>query len=161
MGIVLVRVDDRLIHGQVALGWTRIVGATHIVVANDEVASDQTQIMLLKMASPPGVKATILSVDDCAKKLSGNEFKNDKILVLVRDPESLIRLMDGGVEITEVNIGNVRAAENRERIIKEVAASPEEIADWKELDKRNVKMEALWLPDGKAKDFNKIIRTYG
>ena len=85
MKIVLVRVDDRLIHGQVALGWTRTVGATHIVVANDEVANDKTQVMLLKMASPTGVKASILSVEDAAKKLVAKAFKRDKVLVLVRD----------------------------------------------------------------------------
>jgi mannose/fructose/N-acetylgalactosamine-specific phosphotransferase system component IIB len=160
MKIVLVRVDDRLIHGQVAVGWTRIVGATHIVVANDEVANDTTQTMLLKMAAPTGVKASILTVDECAEKLSKKEFKNDKVLVLVRDPKTLLRLIDGGVEIKEVNIGNVRADVERKRIIKEVAATPDEIEDWKELDNRNVKLEALWLPDGRGKNFNKIIRTY-
>ena len=60
MPIVLVRVDDRLIHGQVAVGWTRTVGANHIVVANDEVARDATQKSLLKLAAPVGVKVSTL-----------------------------------------------------------------------------------------------------
>jgi len=160
MSIVLTRVDDRLIHGQVAVGWTRTVGATHIVVANDEVAKDKTQIMLLKMAAPVGVKASILSVDEAGKKLANNEFKKDKVLLLVRDPHSLIRLIDAGVELKDVNIGNVRAAEGRKRVIKEVAATDEEIADWKELDRRNVSLQALWLPDGKATNFNKVLQEY-
>lgn len=160
MKIVLVRVDDRLIHGQVAMSWTRAVGATHIVVANDEVAKDQTQVMLLKMAAPVGVKASILSVDDSAEKLSSKAFKNDKVLVLVKDPKSLLRLIEGGVELPEVNIGNVRTTEERKRIIKEVAASPEEIDEWKQLDELKVKLEALWLPGEKATNFNVKIRQY-
>lgn len=160
MKIVLVRVDDRLIHGQVALGWTRTVGATHIVVANDEVANDKTQVMLLKMASPTGVKASILSVEDAAKKLVAKAFKRDKVLVLVRDAKSLLRLMDGGVALPQVNIGNVRITPERERIIKEVAATPDEMADWKELDNRNVQLEAMWLPNSKSVNFNDIIKKY-
>lgn len=160
MGIVLTRVDDRLIHGQVAVGWTRTIGATHIVVANDEVSKDRTQIMLLKMATPVGVKSSILSVDEAAQKLANNEFKKDKVLLLVRDPKSLVRLIDGGVDLQEVNIGNVRAAEGRKRLIKEVAATEEEIGDWKELDRRNVSLQALWLPDGKATNFNKVLKEF-
>lgn len=160
MKLVLVRVDDRLIHGQVVVGWTRNVGANHIVVANDEVAKDNTQKMLLKMATPVGVKATILPVADAAQQLAEEKFGNDKVMVLVRDPQSLLELVKGGVELTKVNIGNVRAAEGRERLTKEVAASPEEIDAWKELDKMGIELEALWLPGGNAKNFNEVIRAY-
>lgn len=161
MKLVLVRVDDRLIHGQVVVGWTRNVGANHIVVANDEVAKDNTQKMLLKMATPVGVKATILPVAEAAAQLAEEKFGNDKVMVLVRDPLSLLELVKGGVKLTKVNIGNVRITEGRERLTKEVAASPEEIAAWKELDKAGIELEALWLPGGNAKNFNQVIREQG
>ncbi|WP_062109959.1 PTS system mannose/fructose/N-acetylgalactosamine-transporter subunit IIB [Bacillus niameyensis] len=160
MKISLVRVDDRLIHGQVAVGWTKSVGATHIVVACDEVANDPVQVTLLKFAAPSGVKASILTVEDAARKLSNQEFKNDKILLLVRDPISLIRLLNEGVDFTEVNIGNVRSMEGRKRIIKEVAATKEEIAHWKELDQRNIKLRARWLPGARETNFNDLIKKY-
>ncbi|SDD32599.1 PTS system, mannose-specific IIB component [Paenibacillus sp. UNCCL117] len=159
MKIVLVRVDDRLIHGEVAVGWTRILGATHIVVANDQASTDNTQKMLLKMATPVGVKSTVLSVADAAQQLSAAKFKNDKVLVLVRDPQSLLGLMEGGLNLEQVNVANVRMAEGRQRITKEVAASPEEIAAWKELDRRDVKLEARLLPGSAPNDFGKIIRS--
>jgi mannose/fructose/N-acetylgalactosamine-specific phosphotransferase system component IIB len=156
--IVLVRVDDRLIHGQVAVGWTRTIGASHIVVANDEVAKDNTQKMLLKMATPVGVKSTILSVDEAAALLAAEKFGNDKVLVLVRDPKSLLRLIEGGVKFDKVNIGNVRMIDGRQRITKEVAATSEEIEDWKQLDQAGIKLEALWIPGGSATNFNEVIR---
>lgn len=161
MKIVLVRVDDRLIHGQVAVGWTRTVGATHIVVANDEVAKDNTQKMLLRMATPVGVKSSILSVDEAAAQLAAEKFKNDKVLVLVREPGSLLRLLDGGVKFDKVNIGNVRMAEGRQRITKEVAATSEEVEQWKKLDQAGVQLEALWIPGGSSTNFNEVIRKQG
>ncbi|MHB1651019.1 MAG: PTS system mannose/fructose/N-acetylgalactosamine-transporter subunit IIB [Desulfitobacteriaceae bacterium] len=161
MKIVLVRVDDRLIHGQVVVGWTRTVGATHIVVANDEVAKDNTQKMLLKMATPVGVKATILPVAEAAALLTAEKFGSDKMLVLVRDPQSLLVLMEGGVKLDKVNIGNVRMAEGRERLTKEVAATPEEMKAWRKLDEKGVELEALWIPGGSATNFNQVIRTHG
>lgn len=158
MPIVLVRVDDRLIHGQVAVGWTRTVGATRIVVANDEVAKDATQKALLKLAAPVGVKVSILSVADAAALLAGPKVAKDRVMVLVRDPQSLLGLMDGGVELTKVNVGNVRMAPGRVRLTKEVAASPEELEAWKELDRRGVILEAVWLPGGAVTDFNNVLR---
>ena len=160
MAIVLARVDDRLIHGQVVVGWTRAVRATHIVVADDEVSKDKTQVMLLKMAAPVGVKASILSVDEAIKKLLSNDLKNDRVLLLVSGPKSLLRLIEGGVSLKEVIIGNVRIAEGRIRITKEVAASKEEIEYWKKLDNINITLKAQWLPDSKPTDFNQIIRKY-
>lgn len=160
MKIVLVRVDDRLIHGQVAVGWTRTVGATHIVVANDQVAKDNTQKMLLKMATPVGVKSSILSVADAAAQLAAEKFGNDKVIVLVRDPQSLVGLMEGGFTLDKVNIGNVRMAEGRERLIKEVAATPEEVEAWKKLDAAGVGLEAMWLPGGQSTNFNQVIRAH-
>lgn len=161
MKIVLVRVDDRLIHGQVAVGWTRTIGASHIVVANDDVAKDNTQKMLLKMATPVGVKSTILSVDEAAALLAAEKFGNDKVLVLVRDPKSLLRLIEGGVKFDKVNIGNVRMMDGRQRITKEVAATSEEVEDWKQLDQAGIKLEALWIPGGSATNFNEVIRKQG
>jgi mannose/fructose/N-acetylgalactosamine-specific phosphotransferase system component IIB len=157
--IVLVRVDDRMIHGQVAVGWTRMVGGTHIVVVDDEVAKDNTQKMLLKMATPIGVKATVLSVQDAVALLQSGKLGNDKVIIIVRGPQALLGLIEGGVSIPKVNIGNVRMTEGRERLTKEVAANAEEIASWRQLNEQGVKLEALWLPGGTATNFNQIIQS--
>ncbi|MFB5677698.1 PTS system mannose/fructose/N-acetylgalactosamine-transporter subunit IIB [Paenibacillus terreus] len=159
MKIVLVRVDDRLIHGEVAVGWTRTLGATHIVVANDQASTDATQKMLLKMATPVGVKSTVLTVADAALQLSAGKFRNEKVLVLVRDPQSLLGLMEGGFKLDQVNVANVRMAEGRQRITKQVAATPEELQAWKELDRMGIKLEARLLPGNSPTDFGQIIRA--
>lgn len=161
MRVVLVRVDDRLIHGQVAVGWTRTVGATHIVVANDEVAGNPAQRTLLKMATPAGVKATILTVAEAGRHLAEKKFTGDNVLVLVRDPQSLVKLMEAGFKPDRVNIGNVRALEGRKRLTKEVHASPEELTAWKALNAAGIALEAQWLPDQPKTNFNQVLREQG
>ncbi len=157
MSIVLIRVDDRLIHGQVAAGWSRATGATHIVVANDEVAADATQKALLKVATPTGIKSSILSVNAAAELLNGTGLARDKVIILVRGPADLLKLKKSGLELEQVNIGNVRMADGRQRLSKEIAATPEEILQWKELDTLGVEMIAQWVPGGPSSDFNQVL----
>lgn len=161
MRVVLVRVDDRLIHGQVVVGWTRTVGSTHILVADDEVSKDATQKTLLKLAAPVGVKVSILSVAEATAALTGGKLGNDKVMVLVRGPLALLELLKGGVSLPEVNVGNVRMAPGRKRLTKEVAASPEELQAWRELDNAGVRLEATWLPGGASTNFNNVVRANG
>ncbi|MDB4895213.1 MAG: system mannose-specific component [Firmicutes bacterium] len=158
MKIVLVRVDDRLIHGQVVVGWTRTVGANHIVVANDEVANNSMQRTLLKMAAPAGVKVSILPVAEAGAQLAAQKFSGDNVLLLVRDPRSLMGLLEAGVQLGKVNVGNCRAAEGKKRLTKEVHASPEDMVAWKELDAAGVVLEAQWLPDQPRTDLNRVIK---
>ncbi|MFC5651114.1 PTS system mannose/fructose/N-acetylgalactosamine-transporter subunit IIB [Paenibacillus solisilvae] len=158
--LVLVRVDDRMIHGQVAVGWTRFVGGTYILVVDDEVAQDNTQKMLLKMSTPVGVRSSVVSVSEAVTQLMSGKLKNEKLIVIVRGPNALLGLIEGGIPLPKVNIGNVRVTEERERLTKEVAASAEEIEEWRKLDETGVVLEALWLPGGSATNFNQIIRSY-
>lgn len=159
MKIALVRVDDRLIHGQVVLGWVRMVGATRIVVADDAAAKDEMQKTLMQFAAPPGVETSILSVDEAAAALAHDGFPGDTVMVLARGPQELVRFIAAGVPLTKVNVGNVRAAAGRERLTKEVAADPDDLAAWQALDAAGVALEAVWIPGGAVTDFNRVVRA--
>jgi mannose/fructose/N-acetylgalactosamine-specific phosphotransferase system component IIB len=159
MKIALVRVDDRLIHGQVVLGWVRMVGATRIVVGDDDAAKDEMQKTLMQFAAPPGVETSIVSVDEAGAALANDGFPDDTVMVLVRGPRELVRLMAAGVPLTKVNVGNVRAAPGRERLTKEVAAGPEDLAAWQALDAAGVALQAVWIPGGAVTDFNRVVRA--
>jgi mannose/fructose/N-acetylgalactosamine-specific phosphotransferase system component IIB len=157
--IAFVRVDDRLIHGQVVLGWVRMVGATRIVVADDAVAKDEMQKTLMQFAAPPGVETTIIPVDEAGAALAHDGFPGDTVMVLVRGPRELVRLMAAGVPVTKVNVGNVRAAPGRERLTKEVAADRDDLSAWQALDAAGVALEAVWIPGGGVTDFNRVVRA--
>ena len=99
MKISLFRVDDRLIHGQVVVGWTRRAGVTTILVADDKTASDRIQCSLYRMATPAGVKADFCTLDAAAEKLTNGSLDNEVVMVLFKDPQSVLGLIERGVEI--------------------------------------------------------------
>lgn len=103
----VLRVDERLIHGQIAMVWSRALNLDGIIVANDTVAADETQQMALKMAVPSGIKVLIRSVDEVAQVLHDPRAKNKRLLVLVRTVGDALRLARQVEGFEYLNIGNV------------------------------------------------------
>jgi len=155
---LIVRIDDRLIHGQVVVGWTRSAGVTCILVADDKTANDKIQCSLMRMATPVGLTAEFLTIEDAAEKIKSGGYDKESLMILVRGPKAVISLIDSGVEISNLNIGNLRSAPGKIKLLSHVYAIPEEIEDWKELDRRNVKMSAQILPDQSKTDFNAVLK---
>lgn len=104
--ISALRVDDRLIHGQVAMTWTKQLRVQGIVVANDDAANDDTQKMALKMAVPGGIKALIKPVDEAIRVLNDPRASKMRILVLTRTVRDALKIRKQVGEIEFLNIGN-------------------------------------------------------
>ena len=104
--ITALRVDDRLIHGQVAMPWTKQLAAQGIVVANDEAANDNTQKMALKMAVPGGIKSLIKPVDEAIRILNNPKASKMRILVLTRTVKDALKVRQSVGEIGFLNVGN-------------------------------------------------------
>ncbi|HTX78548.1 MAG TPA: PTS sugar transporter subunit IIB, partial [Longilinea sp.] len=146
MKIAMVRVDERLIHGQITMSWTHTVGANLILCVNDEVAGNNFQKNLMKMAAPPGVKVEIEAVDSAAEKLNAQAWSNASILLMVRNPIDLLKLVKKGLSLEKVNIGGVRTAGATIKLNKVVLATPAELEAWKELDQMGIRLEIQFLP---------------
>ena len=95
--ITFVRVDDRLIHGQVVTGWTRTKGINFILAVDDEIAANKMQVRLMKMATPPGVKSEVMSVKDASALLKGGKLDRYKVFVVVKNPATLLALQAEGI----------------------------------------------------------------
>ena len=104
--ITALRVDDRLIHGQVAMTWTKQLAVQVIVVANDEAANDNTQKMALKMAVPGGIKSLIKPVDEAIRILNNPKASRMRILVLTRTVKDALKIRQSVGEIGFLNVGN-------------------------------------------------------
>ena len=104
--ITALRVDDRLIHGQVAMTWTKQLAVQGIVVANDEAANDNTQKMALKMAVPGGIKSLIKPVDEAIRILNNPKASRMRILVLTRTVKDALKIRQNVGEIGFLNVGN-------------------------------------------------------
>lgn len=105
--IVALRVDDRLIHGQVALTWSKDLKIKGIIIANDETAKDEMQKMTLKMAVPNSIKVLIKSVDEAIKVANNPKAQNMRILLLTRSIKDALKVRENTENIEYVNIGNV------------------------------------------------------
>jgi len=161
MKIAMVRVDERLIHGQITMSWTRTVGANLILCVNDDVANNSFQKNLMKMAAPPGAKVEIESVDAAAEKLNTQAWSNASILFLVRNPIDLLRLVRKGLSIDRVNVGGVRSPEATIKLTKEVSATPAEMEAWKELDGMGIRIEVQFLPNQGSTLLNDVLKKHG
>jgi mannose/fructose/sorbose-specific phosphotransferase system IIB component len=160
MKIAMVRIDERLIHGQITMGWVRTTGADLILVANDAVARDSMQKKLMQLASPPGVEVEIYSLDETSKKISAQAWPNKNILMLIRNPIDFLRLVENGLPIKKVKIGGVRSPDAKIKLTKEVSATDQELEAWKHLDQLGIRMEVQWVPGAGTTILNDVLRSH-
>lgn len=147
MAIVHARVDERLIHGQVAMVWTNTVGATRIIVVNDEAVKDEMIIAGLKMAKPAGVKLSILSKKRAVEKFAEKAYDEDKVFLITKNVGDMAQLVKDGLPIPAVNVGNVAKREGSRPIKKSVNLTEGDIADVKALIDSGVPVTAQMIPN--------------
>lgn len=146
-GIIHIRIDDRLIHGQVASRWSTGLGASRIMVANDEVELDEMQKGILRMVAPPGIATSIISKEKAATNILAGKYATQKVLMVLKNPMDALDLMDKGLEIKEINVGNMGKRDNTVQIKKSISITEEEYNAFKELMNRGVVLTARMVPD--------------
>ncbi|RBQ03102.1 PTS sugar transporter subunit IIB [Pedobacter miscanthi] len=155
--IKLTRIDDRLVHGQVAFTWTPSLGIDCILVANDKVVKDEFQKMTLNLAKPSGIKLLIKSVADAAVFLNDERSKALKILVLinnVKDAGTLVALVP---EITSINLGGLRSKDGSKLISKAFAVNGDDIEIIRNLLEKGIELEVRQVPTDNKKFVKELI----
>lgn len=145
--IVLARVDDRLIHGEVVSVWTPNLSVNRIIIADDGVAADKFNSRVLKALAPAGVKVNVYPVNTAAEKLKDDEIKGERIMVLAKTPITFRSLVDQGVVLKEVNLGGMGLRDERTPFIKNVSASPAEIEAIKDMRSKKVRVYYQLVPE--------------
>ncbi|SFA81773.1 mannose/fructose/sorbose PTS transporter subunit IIB [Clostridium frigidicarnis] len=141
MQIVLSRIDDRLIHGQVATIWSKETGCNRIIVVSDEVAKDTLRKSLLVQVAPPGIKAHVLTIDKMVEIYKNPKYNSFKSLLLFTNPTDVLRIVEGGVDIKTVNIGGMSYKEGKKQITSAVSVNDEDIESFKKLDAKGIELE--------------------
>jgi len=152
--IALFRVDDRLIHGQVVLGWGSVLKPDRIILADDEVASNDWEKKLYASAVPSEMKVSILSLTEAAAQLKRGIFDGEKVILLVKHPQSVAALMDLGLPVSEINVGGLHYREGREKLLENVYLDVEERGVMRELVKRGVTLDGRALPASRRVTLN-------
>ncbi|MFT8871971.1 MAG: PTS sugar transporter subunit IIB [Sporolactobacillus sp.] len=161
MIIKWLRIDSRLIHGQVANNWVNHVGASTIIAANDSAANDDLRKTLLLQVAPGRTKSYVMSVDKTARCYKNPSYNNLDVLLVVENPTDVLRLIDQGVKVDQVNVGGITFKEGMTLISEAVSVSPQDVKAFVELDKRGVKLVLQQLPNTASSDFMNRLKSKG
>lgn len=151
--LALVRIDDRLIHGQVMAVWVKHIKVDLIVVVDDGVAKDAFLQDVLRLAAPPGITVEVRSVKEGIATLGENAPNREHTMVLVKTPKVARALFDGGVRFSHLNVGGIGGGPGRKSVFKNISMSEEEKETLKGLIKDGVKVTLLTVPGEQSLDF--------
>lgn len=144
--ILLTRIDNRLVHGQVGVTWTKTIGANLLVVANDEVSEDQIQQSLMSVtAKSSGVGIRFFTVEKTASIIN-RAAPNQKIFIICKTPKDVRRLVEAGVELKDVNVGNMHFSEGKHALSKKVYVNDEDMEDLRFLSSRGINVYIQDVP---------------
>lgn len=158
MTIIHSRVDERLIHGQVATVWTNTLKAQRIMVVNDLAVKDQIQIGALKMAKPVGVKLSILSRRKAVENIKNGKYDDERVFLITKNIEDMAYLIDNGVALNHFNVGNISQKEGSTVIKKSVSLTPEDIKNIERLLANGVRITAQMLPSESDESISNFLK---
>lgn len=145
--VKLLRVDHRLLHGQVAFSWTSYLQADCILIANDNVINDQLRLTTLKLARPNGVKLVIKSVDESIKALEEGKTDKYRLFIVVDSVEDAAKIVTNVKTIKIINLGGTKPNDNTISISRVVHLTKKEISILKELDNVGIDIEVRQVPN--------------
>ena len=159
MKIELARIDDRFIHGQVLTKWVKLRPIDRIIIVSDSVAADEMRKTLVLSVAPANVAASAVSVDKMIRAYQSPRYETTTAMLLFENPEDIVRLVEGGVDLKEVNVGGMRFDIARQQITKSVSVNDTDIAAFRKLKDLGVKNELRQLPGDTSQDFNDILES--
>ncbi len=158
--IRLARIDNRMIHGQVAMMWTSKVQANLIIVVDDDVVKDDYQMQLMATAVPDGVQVRFFTVQKMLE-VYAKASANQHLFIVTRTPIAMAQLISNGVPIPEVNIGNMHDGADKITVIPEfLYASEQEIQAIKEICDTRIKVYGQMSPFTANHDINILIKKF-
>ena len=155
--IVLTRIDNRLIHGQVATQWCGSIGANLILVANDIVAGDSLRQSMMDMAAPAYAQTRYWTIDKTISTIHKASAKQ-LIFLVCENPTDVLRLVEGGVPVKKLNIGNMHMAEGKRQVAGSVAVDDKDVAAFKKLRELGVELEIRRVPTESSESLEKLFK---
>ncbi|MGH3436477.1 MAG: PTS system mannose/fructose/N-acetylgalactosamine-transporter subunit IIB [Sciscionella sp.] len=158
MTVKHMRIDNRLIHGQVTVAWVGTIGANHLIVSNDEVASDDFQKVLLPQAAR-GVRTSVLSIEETLAHCLAPESAGETIMILAKFPADAQRLLEGGLRPTEVNVGNQapRPGTKFTMVTRSISVTREDASTYRMIAELAGALHSQMMPTDRDNDFLRLL----
>ncbi|MEI5992160.1 hypothetical protein A5881_003716 [Enterococcus termitis] len=150
-GIIQIRIDERLIHGQVATSWIGHLSATRVMIIDDTIVKSDMEKSALRAACPKNIKLSILTIDNAAKRINEGFYSEERLLIIVKNPSIVKQLFELGVQMPSVTVGNMSKKEHRELLKKSVYISKEELNDLLYLEHQNINVNVQMVPNEEKK----------
>lgn len=158
MQFVLVRIDDRLIHGQVTCAWGAWLEPKRIVLVNDEVASTGWKRDLYYCTDALGAEIAVLTKEDFLAASAEGRWGDERTIVLVETPEDLLDLVKSGLAIETANVGGMHFREGKREVLPYVYVDADDLRAMNELLKTGVRLEARDVPQAQSVDLEPALR---
>ena len=156
--INLARIDTRLLHGQVATGWTPASKADRIIVASDTVSQDDLRKQLIKQAAPGNVKANVVPIKKLIEVSKDPRFGNTHALILFETPQEALEAIEGGVEIKELNVGSMAHSTGKTMVNNVLSMDKDDVPTFEKLRDLGVQFDVRKVPNDSKKDLFELIK---
>lgn len=157
MPVAFIRIDDRLIHGQITTAWIADSKTTRIAISSDEVANDPLQKTIINVTAPPRTPVDILTTEETLEKAHSNAWNRERVFILCKYPKDALALVEGGLEVEEINVGNVggmtqHKGGSAKQIFKSIAVTEEDEQVFRKLLDAGVDLEVRVTPRDRRVD---------
>ena len=153
-----VRVDTRLLHGQVATAWTKSVNPTRIIVVSDGVAHDDLRKTMIEQAAPPGVPANVVPISKMIEVAKDPRFGATRAMLLFETPQDLARAIEGGVDIKKVNLGSMAHSVGKVVVTNAIAMDEADVECLEGLKAKGIEFDVRKVPADSPEDYNAMIK---
>lgn len=159
MAIIGSRIDGRLVHGQVANLWATKLNISRFMVVDNHVAENNIEKQGLKLATPSGVKLSVLPVEKAANNILAGKYDSQRLLIIAKNPEVYLQLVEAGVPIEEINVGNMSQSDETKPITKSINVTDKDIEVFEKLQEENIQIVAQMVPGDRKEDFMTLLKN--
>ena len=157
MEVQLLRIDSRLLHGQVTTSWARALNIDYIIIASDSVAQDRIRQALMLQAAPSHLKVSVTTIDSLIYNQNHPQLKGVKVMIIVETPRDARRLVENGITIDEVNIGSLSFQTGSVMVTNTIAVTDNDVREFQWLHQHHIQLYMQKVATDIRKDFWPIL----
>ncbi len=161
MAVILYRVDDRLVHGQVTVGWARALQPDTIIIVDEEVASDPWEEKLFQSAVSEPMKVEVWSAKDAIARLKASLDPDHRAFLITRNLKTMKHLVEGGIRISSVNLGGLHFSHNKTQILPYISVDADDIKILKQFRDMDIEIDVRDVPTTEKKDIFELLKIKG
>ncbi|MCC8140231.1 MAG: PTS sugar transporter subunit IIB [Lachnospiraceae bacterium] len=157
--IIFSRIDERLLHGEIAMDWVGGLNPTRIVIIDDPTAANPMFTRMFQSMAPRGCTVDVLSVKTAEEKLKTEEYTGSgcRALLVAKVPSVYLALLNAGVQISSINVGNMGTSRTRKRLLQYIWATKEELEDFRAIMDKGVELYGQKVPRMEKTDMHKFV----